>query len=268
MTVNVINGDCRTVLPTLYNQFDLAFMDPPFNINEAYHNYQDNLSREDYETFIKNIVIKLWHNSNVICLHGNDDLADIYLAIARRLNMSRIAWVNLQYNFGQCTRINWIDARCHCLIYCGVGETTYEWNPDSVLVESARSRVYNDPRINETARGGYRLPGTVWGTESDGPYWGRVVGNSAERRAMHPNQLPEVYLERLIRAYTSPGDHILDPFGGSGTTAVVADALARHCTTVEVSQLYCASIRQRVSSGAVRVTPTKNIPESFVRGLA
>jgi DNA modification methylase len=100
---------------------------------------------------------------------------------------------------------------------------------------------------------GKRLPGTVWGVPSDGSNWGRVQGNNTERRAQHPNQLPEVYLERLIRAYTNPGDRILDPFGGSGTTAVVAKALGRRCDTIEISEGSCLSILERLKAGAVRV---------------
>jgi DNA modification methylase len=80
-----------------------------------------------------------------------------------------------------------------------------------------------------------------------------VQGNNAERRQGHPNQLPEVYLQRLILAYTNPGDRILDPFGGSGTTAVVADALGRDCVTCDVSEHNVASIRDRLQKGAVRV---------------
>jgi site-specific DNA-methyltransferase (adenine-specific) len=98
-----------------------------------------------------------------------------------------------------------------------------------------------------------RLPGTVWGVPSDGQYWGRVQGNNKERSPGHPNQLPEVYLERLIRAYTNPGDKVLDPFGGSGTTAVVAQALGRDCTTIDISMGNCKSIEARLQKGAVRI---------------
>ena len=131
----------------------------------------------------------------------------------------------------------------------------YTWNPDDVLVESDRATTYNDRRTEETERGGKRLPFTVWGVESDGPYWGRVTGGRSNReRCPHsPNQLPEKYLERLIRAYTNPGDKILDPFGGSGTTAVVASALGRKCDTIEISEESCKGIVARIKRGSVRI---------------
>ncbi len=75
----------------------------------------------------------------------------------------------------------------------------------------------------------------------------------------HPNQLPEVYLERLLRAYTNPGDRVCDPFGGSGTTAVVADALGRDCVTCDISPENCESILERLKLGAIRVTPEKSL---------
>jgi DNA modification methylase len=54
----------------------------------------------------------------------------------------------------------------------------------------------------------------------------------------HPNQLPERYLERVIKAYTIVGDWVFDPFGGTGTTATVAAKLGRNAYTTELSQQY------------------------------
>jgi site-specific DNA-methyltransferase (adenine-specific) len=129
----------------------------------------------------------------------------------------------------------------------------WTWNPESVLVESDRASTYGDKRIHETENGGKRLPGTVWGIPSDGPFWGRVQGNSRERRKGHPNQLPEVYLERLLLAYTNAGDRVLDPFAGSGTTATVAGALGRSCVTIDTSQQNVESVADRIEKGAIRL---------------
>jgi site-specific DNA-methyltransferase (adenine-specific) len=183
----------------------------------------------------------------ILALHGNDYLCEQYLTIAAFRAYCRISWCNWYYAFGQCTRENWIDSRCHLLLYTNVPE--YTWNPESVLVDSARVG-YGDNRIFETENGGKRLPGTVWGIGET--YFGRIQGNNKERREKHPNQLPELYLARIIKAYTNEGDWILDPFGGSGTTAVVAQALGRNCVTIEISEESCVSIRERLEKGAVR----------------
>ena len=248
----ILIGDCREIVPTL-GTFDFIFADPPFNIGHGYNGYDD--KRDDYEEFTAAWIETCWNTcGGVMALHGPDDLVELYLMAARRLGMKRIAWVNWHYRFGQCGRSNWIDARCHCLIFAKADSWT--WNPESVLVQSDRATTYGDKRVDETERGGWRLPGTVWGVPSDGPYWGRVQGNSSERRQDHPNQLPEVYLKRLLLAYTNEGDRVLDPFAGSGTTATVAKALGRSCVTIDVSEPNVESVRERIAKGAVRVCRT------------
>ena len=233
-------------------KFDFIFADPPFNIGQNYEGYEDSKDPAEYQLWLWKAVASMQHQcEGVLALHGPDDLAEQYLSICRGSKMLRVAWLNWHYRFGQCTRNNWIDARCHCLVYAWIKEHT--WNPEAVLVESDRASTYGDKRVNDTDRGGKRLPGTVWGVPSDGPYWGRVQGNNKERRSNHPNQLPEVYLARLIRAYTNRGDWVLDPFGGSGTTAIVCRALGRNCTTIDISETNCDSIRDRLKKGAVNV---------------
>jgi DNA modification methylase len=96
----------------------------------------------------------------------------------------------------------------------------------------------------------------VWGADGE-QYWGRVQGNSQERRDGHPNQLPEVYLERVIRGLSNPGDLVLDPFLGSGTTCTVARALGRRSIGVEISPVFDASAFDRIQQGAVRVRPSQ-----------
>ena len=252
--MTVFCGDCVKLVRQL-GRFDFVFADPPFNIGQRYSGYEDRRERSDYERFTFDWITACWAVCHgVLALHGPDDLVELYLHAARRLKMKRIAWVNWHYRFGQCGRTNWIDARCHCLVFAKHDEWT--WNDDAVLVDSDRVK-YGDKRIHETKNGGKRPPGTVWGVPSDGPYWGRVQGNSRERRDVHSNQLPEVYLERLLLAYTNVGDRVLDPFGGSGTTAVVAEALQRTCVTLDVSEESCESIRRRLREGAVRVTKSR-----------
>lgn len=253
--VKVYHGNCIDILPKLDRKFDFIFADPPFNIGQEYAGYYDDIPESKYEMFIRDWIRECYYclnDNGVMCLHGPDEVCELYLRAMTNDQFHRIAWINWHYRFGQCNRGNWIDARCHCLVYAKL-PSQYTWNPDAVLVDSDRKTKYKDPRIHDSERGGSRLPGTVWGIPSDGPYWGRVQGNNEERRGNHPNQLPEVYLERLIKAYTNPGDSILDPFGGSGTTAVVAAALGRKCVTIEISEQSCQSLVSRLNKGSVRV---------------
>lgn len=252
----IYHGDCVKILPKV-GQFNFAFADPPFNIGQKYMEYEDTKEAVEYNRWTTWWIRMLWMSlkpNGVMALHGPDDLVKLYLQVEDTLKLTRIGWVNWHYRFGQCGRGNWIDARCHCLLYAKSKD--YTWNPENVLVQSDRVK-YGDKRVQDSDRGGSRLPGTVWGVPSDGEYWGRVQGNNKERRPKHPNQLPEKYLERLILAYTNPRDHMVDPFGGSGTSIVVARALGRKCTTMDVSLESCQSIQERVVKGAVNIKGAK-----------
>lgn len=57
---------------------------------------------------------------------------------------------------------------------------------------------------------------------------------------------PERLVETCIKAGSARGDTILDPFVGSGTTAVVATKLGRHCIGIDIVEEYCAMARHRV----------------------
>ena len=60
--------------------------------------------------------------------------------------------------------------------------------------------------------------------------------------------MPEQLLGRILRACTNPGDVVLDPFGGSGTTLVVAKKLGRRFLGFELSPDYAAAIRRRLEA--------------------
>lgn len=255
----VYHGDCRKVIPALDTEYNLIFADPPFNIGQDYQGYSDLIPIGDFLNLLDGFIAvsaEALKFGGILALHGPDELVEDYMSSARASGLSRIAWVNWHYRFGQCNRSNWIDSRCHCLFYTQAlakERRSWTWNPDDVLVDSDRKAVYEDPRVDEYERGGQRLPFTIWGIPSDGPYWGRVQGNNAERRPGHPNQLPEVYLARIVKAYTNTEDAVLEVFGGSGGFAVVSAALGRYATTIDVSEANCLSIVERLKKGAVRV---------------
>lgn len=68
-----------------------------------------------------------------------------------------------------------------------------------------------------------------------------------DREGGHPTQKPVALFEYLIRTYTRPGDLVVDPFGGSGTTAVAARNLGRRYITGDTDAGYCAIMRRRLS---------------------
>jgi site-specific DNA-methyltransferase (adenine-specific) len=74
------------------------------------------------------------------------------------------------------------------------------------------------------------------------PVW-RV---NVQRDQVHPTQKPFELMARLVRASTNEGATILDPFLGSGTTAVAAKKLGRHFLGFEISPEYCAIAEERI----------------------
>ncbi len=65
---------------------------------------------------------------------------------------------------------------------------------------------------------------------------------------LHPTQKPEALLARVMLASSKPGDVILDPFFGSGTTGAVARRLGRHFVGVEREQAYIDAASERIAS--------------------
>jgi site-specific DNA-methyltransferase (adenine-specific) len=59
------------------------------------------------------------------------------------------------------------------------------------------------------------------------------------RRVGHPAPFPEELPRRLIKLYSYPGDLVLDPFAGSGTTLVAAKRLGRHSLGIEINPTFC-----------------------------
>ena len=66
-------------------------------------------------------------------------------------------------------------------------------------------------------------------------------------RKAHPTQKPEALLFRCIMAASNPGDTILDPFFGTGTTGAVAKRLGRHYIGLEQDEGYAAAARKRIA---------------------
>ena len=172
------------------------------------------------------------------------------IVVHLKKTMTMVNWCVWHYRFGQNTRGKFINSKVHALYFCKDPELK-TWNPDPILETSDRRSIYFDARTEEKRDGmpsGLRVPMDVW----YGKYWGRIQGNNKERRPGHDNQLPEVYLERVIECSSNPGDLVLDPFLGSGTTGVVAHALGRNFIGCEYSKANAKGACERISKGPIR----------------
>jgi modification methylase len=89
----------------------------------------------------------------------------------------------------------------------------------------------------------------------------------------HPTQKPEALLYRILLACTKPGDVVLDPFFGTGTTGAVARRLGRRWIGIEREQSYVNVARQRIEStlpldeSAMQVVPDKRSAPRVAFGL-
>jgi len=84
------------------------------------------------------------------------------------------------------------------------------------------------------------------GNDNDGTRFPTSVVYFNRERGKHPTQKPVALFEYLIRTYTQPGALILDPFAGSGTTAVAAKISGRAFICGDTSAEYCELARRRV----------------------
>jgi len=201
---------------------------------------------------------------NLLAPHGalwvnipDDTAAEIVLHLKRR-GLFMVNWCIWHFRFGQNRDTSFIMSKVHAL-YFVKDPSDRIWNPDEVLEMSDRAAIYGDARtMAKENNKGMRVPMDVW----YGKHWGRIQGNNFERRPRHHNQIPEVYLERVIRACSNEGSLVLDPFLGSGTTCTVARTLGRRSIGIEYGRGNAESAFERIQQGAVRVTPERRPPES------
>lgn len=88
-------------------------------------------------------------------------------------------------------------------------------------------------------------------------WMGLMKGSEKRERRVHPTQKPIALMEQIIGAYTKPGDLILDPYMGAGSTLIAAQRLGRRAIGVELSPEYCEIAKRRLlapSSTAARNT--------------
>jgi modification methylase len=79
----------------------------------------------------------------------------------------------------------------------------------------------------------------------------------ADGKKLHPTQKPEALLARVILSSSKPGDLILDPFNGTGTTGAVAKRLGRNFIGIEREEKYARAAKKRID--AMQVVPSPSI---------
>lgn len=232
----VINGRCEEVLKGMEtNSVDMAFADPPFNIGLFYKGYNDKITKKAYWDWscewVKETkrVLKpgasFWihiHTGGVVALREAGLIA----------NMKLERWIVWTYEFGQYTEQTFGEGFSHLLWFRKQGDER-TWNPDSIRVPSKRQVLYKDKRANPKGR----VPSNVW-------EFPKVCGTFKEKKGWHITQMPLALVKRAILATSNPGDVVLDPFLGTGTTLLAARECLRSGIGIESSPDYCAEVEK------------------------
>ena len=243
----VILGDSLKVMDQLPKGFvDLLIVDPPYNLAKDYHGnqFQPN-SFEAYREYtiewLEKALLLLKPTASVyVCCDWKSSLIIGEVLHERLKVQNRITW---QREKGRGAKANWKNGMED--IWYGTLGSKYTFNLDAVMVRRkviAPYKVEGVPKDwEETKEGNFRntCPSNFWDDISI-PYW------SMPENTAHPTQKPEKLVAKLILASSNEGDIILDPFGGSGTTAVTARKLGRHFVTIEQNELYCAWAQKRL----------------------
>ena len=242
-----ILGDCLAVLPLLPRGIaDLLIADPPYNLDKDFHGSR--FSRMDdaaYEAYTGQ-----WLDAALPCLKPNGSVyvccdwrssAVIGRVLESRLHVrNRITW---QREKGRGAKKNWKNSMED--IWFATLSEDYSFDADAVRQRRRVLAPYRDkgqPKDwQETKDGRFRdtAPSNFWDDISI-PYW------SMPENTAHPTQKPEKLMAKLILASCPKGGTVLDPFLGSGSSAVTAKKLGRHFVGIEQNPRYCVWCEKRL----------------------
>ncbi|MCL4345289.1 MAG: site-specific DNA-methyltransferase [Candidatus Thermoplasmatota archaeon] len=252
----VIPGDSISILKSMPStSVDLIFADPPYNLQLEKELYRPNETRV-------NGVNESWDRFS--SFNEYDEFSINWLRECRRIlkknasiwvigsyhNIFRLGKVMQDLGFWILNDIVWIK---HNPMPNFMG-TRFN-NAHETLIWASRDRdsrpafnyqtmkTYND---DLQMRSDWYIP-ICQGRERI-----RVDGEKG-----HPTQKPEALLYRVLTASTKPGDTVLDPFAGTGTTLAVAARLGRHYIGIERNEAYLKIITERLK----RVNP---IPDNLI----
>ena len=259
----ILEGDCISALEKApAKSVDLVFADPPYNLQLSGELHRPNQSRvdgvdEDWDRFADfaayDAFTRAWLLAVKRVLKPNGTL----WVIGSYHNIFRVGAVLQDLGFWILNDIVWRKtnpmpnfrgrrfANAHeTLIWASPSAEAkgYTFNYDAL-------KAFND---DLQMRSDWVLP-ICTGEE-------RLKDEAGAK--IHPTQKPEALLYRVLLGTTKPGDIVLDPFFGTGTTGAVAKKLGRHFIGVERDRDYIAAARKRIEA----VVPTGAVALKVVEG--
>jgi site-specific DNA-methyltransferase (adenine-specific) len=230
----VTEGDCIKIMSHIDdNSVDMSFADPPFNLEKKYTSYKDQKPATEYLEWCKKWLgemVRVTKPTGSIFVHNVPKWLTYYACVLNDIAYFRhwIAWDAMSNPLGKTL----LPAHYGVLFYTkqDKGYKFYE-----IRTPHKRCRIC----------GGYQKD---YGGKTDQMHpFGALVSDvwtdihrirHNVRRDEHPCQLPIPLLERIVLMSTDPGDVVLDPFLGTGTTAIAAKALGRHFIGIDIDHEY------------------------------
>lgn len=241
-------GDSRKLLKNIPDEsVQLVVTSPPYNIGKKYGKYNDNLSFEEWEDLMNEITKEIFR---VLKPNGSFFLNLSPIPIGTDKEIFPLPYLGYQIiknnNFYLRNMITWtfngmqnpvkrLSGRYENILWCVKDLKNYIFNLDDVRLPYITK---NDKRL--TGKG--RNPTDVW-------YFNRV--NNVTKKSLkltHPTIYPTPMIERIIKMSSNENDLILDPFLGSGTTAVAALNLNRKIVGFELDEKYYPEINSRLKA--------------------
>ncbi|NOG37443.1 MAG: site-specific DNA-methyltransferase [Chloroflexi bacterium] len=246
-------GDATIWLSSLESaSVDLVFADPPYNIKKAeWDTFQ---SQEQYVQWslqwIEQAARVLKSDGTLYICGFSEILADIKLPALRYFEGCR--WLVWHYKNKANLGSDW--GRSHESILHFRKNRKFTFNVDDVRIPYGNHTLkYPDHPQAETSQYGRGNDdkSRLWRPHPKGAKPRDVIEipttcNGMHEKTPHPTQKPEELLRKLVLASSNAGDLIVDPFLGSGTTAVVAEQLRRKWKGCDVSPEYSQWAAQRI----------------------
>ena len=224
---------------------DLLIADPPYGLGKDYGNDSDKLEASAYlrwmEEWIDAALPKLKPDASLYIFLTWRYSPEIFVMLKQRMTMlNEIVWDRRVPSMGGSTRR---FSSVHDTIGFFAKSKDYHFDLDAVRIpydaetKKARSRsIFVGAKWLEI---GYN-PKDVWSVSR--------LHREHRERSDHPTQKPLEIIERMVKASCPPDGMVLDPFMGSGTTAVAAKRCGRNFVGFELNADYCELIAVRLAA--------------------
>lgn len=232
----IILGDCLEIMKQIPdNSLDMTFADPPFNLKKKYNHYEDSKEKEEYLKWCSKWLVemvRITKPTGSIFVHNIPRWLTYFAEYLNKISYFRhwIAWDSGGAPLGKTLLPNHYG-----ILYYTKTKSYKDFKFYDIRTPHKRCRICKEFLKDY---GGKKDQMHPFGTLVSDVWTDIHRIRHRKRRDDHPCQLPIPVLERLILMSTDEGDIILDPFIGTGTTAVAAKRLGRKYIGIDIDPQY------------------------------